>query len=48
MRSPNPADVREDREAPPLGEDTYSRVRRVLDEALAELELAYGDDDTLP
>jgi hypothetical protein len=48
MRSPNPIDIRDEGELPLLAEDTYSRVRRVLDEALAELELTYGDEDTLP
>ncbi len=47
MRSPNPIEVR-DVEPLPLTSDTQARVRRVLDEALAELQLACGEDDSGP
>ncbi len=39
---PNPNPV-----TPPAREDTYARVRRVLDEALAELELMRDEEERL-
>ncbi len=47
MRSrPLSVEVRIDHElAMPKGEDTYTRVRRVIDEALALLELPAERDD---
>jgi hypothetical protein len=47
MRSPNPIELHEV-EPLPLTNDTQARVRRVLDEALAELQLACGEDDSGP